>query len=91
MSIHLGEALIAAELITGLGGKPPAALKADELKLTGEILADIYAGKITKWNDPKLVEMNRDVKLPANAHVQPLMLPVDFVTAHASCIDHRSA
>jgi phosphate transport system substrate-binding protein len=35
-----------------------------QLKLTGELLADIFMGKITNWNDPKLVEMNRDVKLP---------------------------
>ncbi len=39
----------------------------DELKLTGEVLAEIYAGKITKWNDPKLVELNKDVKLPSIA------------------------
>jgi phosphate transport system substrate-binding protein len=39
----------------------------DELKLTGELLAEIYAGKITKWNDPRLVELNRDVKLPSLA------------------------
>ncbi len=39
----------------------------DELKLTGELLAEIYAGKITKWNDPKLVELNRDAKLPSLA------------------------
>jgi phosphate transport system substrate-binding protein len=39
----------------------------DELKLTGELLAEIYAGKITKWNDPKLVELNRGVKLPSTA------------------------
>ena len=38
-----------------------------QVKLTGELLADIYLGKITKWNDPKLVEMNRDVKLPSSA------------------------
>lgn len=38
---------------------------ADEaMKLTGELLADIYLGKITKWNDPRLVEANRDLKLP---------------------------
>ena len=43
----------------------------DQLKLTGEILADIYAGKITKWNDPKLVEMNRDLKLP-NLAIAPV-------------------
>jgi phosphate transport system substrate-binding protein len=43
----------------------------DQLKLTGEILADIYAGKITKWNDPKLVEMNRGVTLP-NIPITPV-------------------
>ncbi len=43
----------------------------DQLKLTGEILADIYMGKITKWNDPKLVELNRDVKLP-NLAIAPV-------------------
>jgi phosphate transport system substrate-binding protein len=42
-------------------------VKPDELKLTGEILADIYAGKITKWNDPKLEELNKGVKLPNTA------------------------
>ena len=30
-------------------------VEADKLKLTGELLAEIYDGKITKWNDPKLV------------------------------------
>ena len=29
-------------------------VKANELKLTGELIADIYLGKITKWNDPKI-------------------------------------
>ena len=28
-------------------------VKPDELKLTGALLADIFAGAITKWNDPK--------------------------------------
>lgn len=36
----------------------------DQLKLTGELVADIYAGKITKWNDPRLVEANHGVTLP---------------------------
>jgi len=40
---------------------------ANQLKLNGELLADIYLGKITKWNDQRLVEMNRDVKLPSTA------------------------
>lgn len=39
----------------------------DELKLTGEIIADIFAGKITMWNDERLVSLNPDVKLPAKA------------------------
>ena len=43
----------------------------DQLKLTGELLAEIYAGKITKWNDPKLVEMNRGVTLP-NLAIAPV-------------------
>jgi len=42
-------------------------VKPNELKLTGELIADIYLGNITKWNDPKIVELNRGVKLPALA------------------------
>ncbi|MEO9309783.1 MAG: phosphate ABC transporter substrate-binding protein PstS [Nitrososphaera sp.] len=34
------------------------------LKLTGENVADIYLGKIKKWNDPKIQENNPDLKLP---------------------------
>ncbi|MDE2118537.1 MAG: phosphate ABC transporter substrate-binding protein PstS, partial [Betaproteobacteria bacterium] len=34
------------------------------LKLDGTTLADIYLGKITKWNDPALVALNKDIKLP---------------------------
>ncbi len=34
------------------------------LKFTGEILADIYLGKITKWNDPRLAAINPGVNLP---------------------------
>lgn len=36
----------------------------EELKLSGEVIADIFAGKITKWNDARLVELNSDVTLP---------------------------
>ena len=39
-------------------------VEGDQMKLTGELLADIYAGRVTRWNDPKLVEMNRGVTLP---------------------------
>jgi phosphate transport system substrate-binding protein len=34
------------------------------LKLTPELLADIYLGKITKWNDKALAEVNPGLKLP---------------------------
>jgi len=34
------------------------------LKLTGDVLADIYLGKITKWNDPRITEQNAGVDLP---------------------------
>ena len=37
---------------------------AGKLKLTGPVLADIYAGKITKWNDPKITGLNPGVTLP---------------------------
>ena len=36
-----------------------------ELKFTGPILADIYLGKIAKWNDPAIVKVNPGVTLPA--------------------------
>jgi phosphate transport system substrate-binding protein len=35
-----------------------------ELALSGPLLADIYLGKITKWNDPKIVALNNGVNLP---------------------------
>jgi len=35
-----------------------------ELKFSGQILADIFLGKITKWNDPALVKLNTGVSLP---------------------------
>jgi len=35
-----------------------------QLKLTGPLLADIYLGKISKWNDPALTKLNPSVKLP---------------------------
>ena len=35
-----------------------------ELKFTGPVLADIFLGKITKWNDPEIAKLNPGVKLP---------------------------
>ena len=36
-----------------------------ELKFSGPVLADIFLGKITKWNDPQLAKLNAGVNLPA--------------------------
>ncbi len=35
------------------------------LKLTGDVIAQIYQGKITKWNDPAIAKLNPGVTLPA--------------------------
>ncbi len=35
-----------------------------ELKFSGEVLADIYLGKITNWNDPKIAALNDGMALP---------------------------
>jgi phosphate transport system substrate-binding protein len=35
-----------------------------ELKFTGAVLADIFLGKITKWNDPAIAKLNGGVALP---------------------------
>ena len=36
-----------------------------QLKLTGPLLADIYLGKVKKWNDAPIAQLNGGVKLPA--------------------------
>jgi phosphate transport system substrate-binding protein len=35
-----------------------------DLKLASDVVADIYLGKITKWNDPRITKDNPGVKLP---------------------------
>ena len=52
-----------------IGGVVPVVnldgIKSAQLNFTGELLADIYLGKITSWNDPAIVALNPDAKLPA--------------------------
>ena len=36
----------------------------DQLRLTPDVLADIFLGKIAKWNDARIAEHNRDLRLP---------------------------
>lgn len=53
---------------TVIGGVVPvvniAGIKPGEMKLTGELLANIYLGKITKWNDKALADLNPGLALP---------------------------
>lgn len=55
---------------TVIGGVVPVVnvtgVKAGDLRLTGTVLADIYLGKITKWNDKAIAELNPNVKLPGD-------------------------
>jgi len=38
-----------------------------DLNFSGDVIADIYLGKITTWNDPRIAKDNPGVNLPANA------------------------
>ncbi len=51
-----------------MGGVVPVVnipgISAGSLLLTGPVLADLYLGKITKWNDPAITKLNPSAKLP---------------------------
>ncbi|MCZ7356477.1 MAG: phosphate ABC transporter substrate-binding protein PstS [Candidatus Methanoperedens sp.] len=44
------------------------------VNLSGDVIADIFLGKITKWNDPRIVSLNPDIQFP----------PKDIIVAHRS-------
>ena len=58
-----------AQFPTVIGGVVPvinvAGISAGQLKLSSDVLADIFLGKITQWNDPKIAALNKGVNLPA--------------------------
>jgi len=65
------EELVAKALVqfpTVIGGIVPVVnipgIAAGQLRLDGAVLADIYLGRITHWNDARLVALNPDVALP---------------------------
>lgn len=69
-----GDELTATGLVqfpTVLGGVVPIinveGIKPGELQLTGDVLADIYLGTITQWNDAKIAALNPKSKLPAES------------------------
>ena len=58
----------ATQFPTAIGGVVPVInlkeVKAGELKLTGNVLADIFLGKIKKWDDPAITKLYPTIKLP---------------------------
>lgn len=60
---------------TVIGGVVPVVniqgIAPGQIKMTGQVLGDIYLGKITKWNDAALTALNPGVKLP-DAAISPV-------------------
>ncbi|HEX4780385.1 MAG TPA: phosphate ABC transporter substrate-binding protein PstS [Usitatibacter sp.] len=56
---------------TVIGGDVPVVnvpgMKPGQLRLTGPVLADIYLGKVAKWNDPEIAKLNSGASLPDQA------------------------
>jgi phosphate ABC transporter phosphate-binding protein len=57
-ALHIPETIGAITVAYNLPGVPTG------LKLTGQIIADIYLGTITKWNDEAIQNLNPDTTLP---------------------------
>ena len=57
-----------AQFPSVIGGVVPVlnvpGIAAGALKLDGDVLADIFLGRIAKWNDPRIVATNSGLKLP---------------------------
>ena len=57
---------------TVIGGVIPVVniqgIKPGELKLNGQVLGDIYLGKITKWNDPAIKALNGSLNAARRRH-----------------------
>lgn len=53
---------------SAIGGVVPVVnipgIEAGKVRFTGPVLADIFLGKLTKWNDPAIVALNEGVALP---------------------------
>jgi phosphate transport system substrate-binding protein len=57
--IQFPTAIAGEDLVYNLAG-----IKPGQLVLSGPLVADIYMGKVTKWNDPAIAKLNPGVKLP---------------------------
>ncbi|MDH5821516.1 phosphate ABC transporter substrate-binding protein PstS [Luteimonas sp. RD2P54] len=58
-----------AQFPSAIGGVVPVVnlegVEPGQLRLTGPLIADIYLGKVTVWNDPTIAGLNPDVELPS--------------------------
>jgi phosphate transport system substrate-binding protein len=57
--LHIPTVLGADAITYNLPGVPSG------LKLTPDVVADIFLGKVTKWNDPRIATLNPGTRLPA--------------------------
>jgi phosphate transport system substrate-binding protein len=55
--LHVPTCLGAVVVTYNLPGNP-------KLKFSPDVVADVFMGKITKWNDPRIASINPDAKLP---------------------------
>ena len=63
--IHIPTTIGAVTVVFNLEAKPEIGLLSEvEIKLTGEVLAQIFMGKVAKWNDEMIKTLNPDAKLP---------------------------
>lgn len=58
--LHIPESISAVVVAYNVPGIP-------SLRLTGNVTADIFLGKITNWNDPEITGLNLGENLPSNA------------------------
>ena len=57
--VQFPTAIAGEDLVYNLPG-----IKPGEIVLSGPVVADIYLGKITKWNDPQIAKLNPGIRLP---------------------------
>jgi phosphate ABC transporter phosphate-binding protein len=59
--VHIPETIGSVVLSYNIPG-----IQENSLKLSGPVIADIFLGNITTWNDPRIQELNPDLTLPSN-------------------------
>lgn len=57
--IQFPTAVAGEDLVYNLPG-----IQAEQIVLSGQLVADIYLGKVKKWNDPAITKLNSGLKLP---------------------------